>query len=393
MQSHRRSFLKQFGLGVAGLSLSFPFSPNLSYGGVFSRGRMRLSTPEAQGVSSQGILDYLEAIRASTHEFHSIMIARHGQVIAQGWWNPYRPEYPQMLYSLSKSFTSTAVGLAVAEGKLKVTDKVVSFFPDKLPQEVSPNLAALSVKDLLTMSVGHAEDSTGTLWGKEDWVRQFLSLPIPNPPGTKFLYNSGATYMLSAIVQKLTGQKILDYLRPRLFQPLGIEDATWETCPRGINTGGWGLKLRTEALARFAQLYLQKGIVWNGKQIIPAAWVEEATSFKIQQPVARPGKGQAAKRLAPGLLLPVLALPAQRLPRRRRVWPIRHRFAGPGRGGGDHQRELEHARSDEPRLGPLAPRHENRGFATGTRSAAKAQRATRQSRTAAAHRPSSARTT
>jgi hypothetical protein len=141
------------------------------------------------------------------------------------------------------------------------------------------------VKDLLSMSVGHAEDSTGTLWGKDDWVKQFLSLPIKNPPGTAFLYNSGATYMCSAIVQKVTGQKLIDYLQPRLFGPLGIGRMSWETCPRGINTGGWGLKLPTEALAKFGQLYLQKGM-WNGRQLLSPVWVEEATSFKIQQPAA-----------------------------------------------------------------------------------------------------------
>ena len=188
-----------------------------------------------------------------------------------------------MLYSLSKSFTSTAVGFAVAENKLKVEDQVISFFPQDAPEQISEHLAALRVKDLLTMSVGHAEDSTGKLWGENNWVKKFLSLPIANQPGSAFLYNSGATYMLSALVQKVTGQKVIDYLTPRLFAPLGIEGATWETCPRGINTGGWGLKLQTEALAKFGQLYLEKG-VWNGRQILPAAWVDEATTFKIQQP-------------------------------------------------------------------------------------------------------------
>ncbi len=188
-----------------------------------------------------------------------------------------------MMYSLSKSFTSTGVGFAVAEGRITVNDPVVSFFPNDLPEKGSEHLSALRVKDLLTMSVGHAKDSTGSLWGEENWVRKFLSLPIPNPPGTAFLYNSGATYMLSAIVQKVTGQKLIDYLRPRLFGPLGIEGISWEECPRGINTGGWGLKIRTEGLAKAGQLYLQKG-VWDGKRLLPEAWIEEATSFKIQQP-------------------------------------------------------------------------------------------------------------
>jgi hypothetical protein len=133
------------------------------------------------------------------------------------------------------------------------------------------------------MSVGHAQDSTPSMTKEEDWVKAFLALPIVHQPGTEFLYNSGATYMLSAIVQKVTGQKLIDFLTPRLFEPLGIDGMTWETCPKGINTGGWGLSLPTEALARFGQLYLQRG-AWNAKQILPANWVEEATTFKIQQP-------------------------------------------------------------------------------------------------------------
>ncbi len=279
MKTCRRVFLQQVGVGL-GASLFYGFPTELQAGQ--GRGLPR-SAPEVQGVSSEALLGLLDAMAASNHEYHSLMILRHGHVIAESWWHPYRRKAPQMLYSLSKSFTSTAVGFAVNEGRLSVDDKVLKFFPDEAPESVSENLAALRVRDLLTMSVGHAQDSTGSLWGKENWVRQFLSLPIANPPGTAFLYNSGATYMCSAIVQKVTGQKVIDYLTPRLFHPLGIGEMTWETCPRGINTGGWGLKLPTEALARFGQLYLQKG-VWNGKQLLSPAWVEEATSFKIQQP-------------------------------------------------------------------------------------------------------------
>jgi len=193
-----------------------------------------------------------------------------------------------MLYSLSKSFTSTAAGFAVTEGKLHVDDLVTSFFPDDLPETISPHLAELRVKHLLTMSVGHATDTTHTLWKDQNWVKAFLSLPIENPPGSVFLYNSGATYMVSAIAQKVTGQKVIDYLRPRLFAPLDIRGMTWETCPRGINTGGWGLAVKTEALAKFGQFYLQNG-VWNGQQLLPAAWIHEATTFKIQQSAGKGG--------------------------------------------------------------------------------------------------------
>ena len=290
MTSDRRMFLKQLGLGAVGLSMTSSFSECLAAQTTIGRHLPR-STPEAQGVSSPELLDFLEAVGKSQHEFHSFMLIRHGQVVAEGWWSPYAADLNHMLYSLSKSFTSTAIGFAVTEGRLKVEDPVISFFPNDLPGSISENLAALRVKHLLTMSVGHAEDSTPFITKTDNWVKTFLALPIANPPGSTFLYNSGATYMLSAIVQRLTGQKVIDYLGPRLFQPLAIEGMTWETCPRGINTGGWGLAIQTEGLAKFGQLYLQKG-VWNGKQILPAAWIEEATTFKIQQP-ASPGQDLA----------------------------------------------------------------------------------------------------
>jgi CubicO group peptidase (beta-lactamase class C family) len=240
-------------------------------------------------------LAFLDAVASSSHEFHSFMMVRHGHVIAEGWWTPYRRDLNHMLYSLSKSFTSTAIGFAVTERKLTVNDPVVSFFPDQLPEQVSENLTALRIKDLLTMSVGHAEDSSPIITKQENWVKAFLALPIPNRPGTVFLYNSGATYMLSAIVQKVSGQKLIDFLQPRLFRPLGIEAITWESCPRGINTGGWGLAVQTEALAKFGQFYLQKG-TWNGREILPGSWIEEATTFKIQQPAASEADLERAKR-------------------------------------------------------------------------------------------------
>lgn len=282
--SSRRTFLKQLGAGVGGLGL-LSATPRFLFAAPIVHKNLPRSTPEAQGMRSEGIMDFLKALETSKHEFHSLMVVRHGHVIAEGWWSPYAADLNHMLYSLSKSFTSTAVGFAKTEGKLSVNDSVISFFPDQCPGTISDNLRALRIKDLLTMSVGHAQDSTPTITKEEDWAKSFLSLPIQNQPGTVFLYNSGATYMLSAIVQKVTGQKVMDYLRPRLFEPLQIEGMTWETCPRGINTGGWGLSIRTEGLAKFGQLYLQKGL-WNGRQVLPAAWVEEATTFKIQQPGA-----------------------------------------------------------------------------------------------------------
>ncbi len=247
-----------------------------------SLGSLPHSTPETEGVSAQGILTFLDSVAQSKHEFHSFMLLRHGKVIAEGWWNPYRPDLKHALYSLSKSFTATAVGFANTEHKLALTDKVISFFPHQLPDTVSPYLSQLTIKDLLTMSVGQEPDPTGIITADTNWVSRFLALPIKHQPGSTFLYNSMATYMLSAIVQKVTGEKVIDYLRPRLFQPLGISGMDWETDPKGINTGGWGLRLKTEDIARFGQLFLQKG-KWNGKQILPEGWVEEASTAKIIQ--------------------------------------------------------------------------------------------------------------
>ena len=289
MTSNRRTFLTQLGFAGAGLGL-VSFAGCQTARPVLGGRRLPRSTPEAEGVSSAGILAFLDAVGRNQHELHSFMMVRHGRVVAEGWWAPYRPEFVHTMYSMSKSFTSTAVGFAVAEGRLRVTDRVVSFFPNDRPAQVGEHLAALRVKDLLTMSVGQSKEATWAMVKEENWVKAFLAWPIEKPPGSVFQYNSSATYMLSAIVQQLTGEKIIDYLKPRLFEPLGIAGATWETCPRGINTGGWGLSIQTEALAKFGQLYLQKG-AWHGRRIQPAAWVEEATTFKIQQPVsAKPSR-------------------------------------------------------------------------------------------------------
>ena len=241
------------------------------------------STPEAEGVSSEGLITFLDSAAVSRHEFHSIMIVRHGKVIAEGWWDPYRPDLRHTLYSTSKSFTSTAIGFAVTEKRLTVNDKVISFFPDQLPDTVSPLLADMTVRDLLTMTAGQAPDPSNVISSSAgDWVPAFFEIPVLKDPGSEFLYNSMATFMLSAIIQKVTGEKLIDYLQPRLFEPLGIEGIDWEVSPEGINTGGWGLLIKTEDMAKFGQLYLQKGS-WNGRQIIPAGWIEEATSFKIDQ--------------------------------------------------------------------------------------------------------------
>jgi len=233
------------------------------------------STPEAQGVSSADVLAFVEAADTKIDALHSFMLVRHGRVVAEGWWSPYDAGSPHALYSLSKSFTSTAVGLAVAEGKLSVDDEVLKFFPDDAPADPGDHLKAMRVSDLLRMSTGHQREPQ--VRKEKNWAKAFLAQPVPNKPGTHFLYNTSATYMLSAIVQKATGETVLDYLRPRLFDPLGIESPTWGTSPQGVTLGGYGLNVRTEDIARFGQLYLQKG-EWQGKRLVPEAWVEAATA-------------------------------------------------------------------------------------------------------------------
>ena len=211
---------------------------------------------------------------------HSIMILKNGKVVLERWFNGQSAETPHQMFSVSKTFTATAVGLAISEGKLALTDNVVNYFPDKLPAEQSDNLKAMTIRDLLTMTCGHDEEVSGEKRDSVDWVEAFLAWPVKHKPGEYYLYNSLGTYMLSAIVQKVTGQKILDYLDTRLFQPLHIEKPEWEESPQGINCGGWGLSLKTEDMAKMGQLFLQQG-KWNGKQIVPAEWLKEMSSYQV----------------------------------------------------------------------------------------------------------------
>ncbi|GAA0958662.1 hypothetical protein GCM10009554_71190 [Kribbella koreensis] len=239
------------------------------------------STPEDQGLSATALDAFVGALDASAQEIQTLILLRHGKVVLEEAWAPYRIEDPHLLFSISKSFTSTGIGLLVADGKLSIDDKVVSFFSaDELPDEISDNLAAMEIRHLLTMSTGHAQDTIEALGRDERMIRTFLGLEVAHAPGAPFVYNTGATYMLSAIVGKVTGETLLDYLRPRLFGPLGIDEATWPTSKEGVTLGGWGLSINTESLARFSQFLLQRG-EWDGKQLVPAAWIDEATKKQV----------------------------------------------------------------------------------------------------------------
>jgi CubicO group peptidase (beta-lactamase class C family) len=277
MKTNRRNFIKTTGIG----SLGFGFLPALNvfdttFGDLFPSANLSRKSPESQGVSSQGILDFLTAAKESGLEWHSFMLLRHGHVVAEGWWKPFDAAYKHTLYSLSKSFTSSAIGFLVQEGKITVEDSVISFFKEEAPQYPSENLKAMKIKHLLTMNTGH-EKEANVRESKDSWVKTFLAQEVKYEPSTHFLYNTPATYVLGAILHKVTGQKLEDYLAPRLFQPLEITGYDWETSPQGLNTAGYGLRVKTEDIAKFGQFYLQKGS-WKGKQLLSETWINEATS-------------------------------------------------------------------------------------------------------------------
>lgn len=240
------------------------------------------STPERQGIASAAIRAFVLAADSAVDAMHSVMVVRHGHVVAEGWWAPYDAATPHVMFSLSKSFTATAVGLAVAEGRLSLDDEVVRLFPDEAPATPSANLARMRVRDLLRMTTGHGAEPPLFFRPRGDTVggslvRRFLAYPVADAPGTHFVYNTPATYMLSAAVEKRTGTSLVEYLQPRLFAPLGIARPTWDASADGVTLGGFGLRARTEDVAKFGLLYLQKG-VWNGRQLLPAGWVDSATA-------------------------------------------------------------------------------------------------------------------
>ncbi len=228
------------------------------------------TTPESQGVSSAGITDFMNAVDTSRTEIHSFMFLRHGKVIAEGWWAPHRPETKHIMFSASKTFAATGIGLALSENRLKLEDKVVSFFPASVPDTLSDFMNEMTVKDLLIMATG--QDAEPRRGQNDDWIRSFLMKDPVDEPGTVFRYNNTATFMLSAIVQQVSGETLYDYLKPRIFDPLGMKNIDWDLNSQGINLGMIGLRLHTEDMAKFGQLLLQKG-KWNGKQLIPEVWV------------------------------------------------------------------------------------------------------------------------
>jgi CubicO group peptidase (beta-lactamase class C family) len=243
------------------------------------------SLPVEQHVDPAGILAFLDALEARPDiEMHSIMLVRHGHVVAEGWWRPYSADRPHLLYSLSKSFTSTAAAFAAAEGLLDLDDTVVSHFPELEADITDPGSRSMRIRHIAAMASGHAQETWGQALALDSHepVRGFLLIPPDRPPGTVFAYNQPCTYTLASIIQRKAGMPLTHYLRPRLFDPLGIGQVGWHTFA-GREQGYTGLHARTEDVAKLGQLYLQRGR-WDGSQLISENWVAQATSRQIDNP-------------------------------------------------------------------------------------------------------------
>lgn len=240
----------------------------------------RAASPKEAGVATAPIQKFLEYAREKKLEFHSLMVLRRGRVAVEWYNEPYNAETKHTMYSISKSFTSTAVGFAVSEGLLSLDDRVLDFFPDCKPKKNDPYFDRLTVRTLLTMTSGKQPNMVTGKGDISDWVEDYINSPWVFEPGTRFLYVNENIYMLCAILCRLTKTSVTEYLRPRLFEPLGIEDTFWETDAGGVEAGGWGLYIRTEDLAKVADCYLHGG-KYAGKQVIPGFWTEEATKNQL----------------------------------------------------------------------------------------------------------------
>lgn len=231
------------------------------------------STPEEQGVPSKALVALFDSLHAlPLTDMHAVVVMRHGKVIGEMYPKPYAPEYRHTMYSCSKTFVGIAVGLAIKDNRLRLDDRVAAIFPELLPDSVSKDLADMTVRHLLTMASGVKPDWNMRSRGKE-WIRTFLSKPV-EAPGTKYAYDSMVSYMLAAVVQKVTGKKLTEYLQERVFTPMNVTEWAWEESPEGVNTGGWGVHIQPESLAKFGQLILNEGR-WEGKQLVPAEWIRE----------------------------------------------------------------------------------------------------------------------
>ena len=252
------------------------------------------STPAASGVSSRSITALLDRLEARSVECHSLMVVRHGHVVAEGWWAPYSAERPHLLYSLTKSFTSVAVGLVIADGLLSLDDRVVDVLPDHVPVDISEQGHRLTVHHLLSMTAGHRTDSLAEAWQLEpgDLVKGFLRVPFPEAEGTRHAYDNPTTFVLARMVERVTGRGLPELLDERLFTPMGVDHAEWDRVASGAAFGFHGLHLTTEAVAAFGELLLRGGL-WGDRRLVPREWVELATRRHIETMPSEDGSRDA----------------------------------------------------------------------------------------------------
>lgn len=238
--------------------------------------------PSELGVEPAAIRRFCAAVEAEGLELHSFMFWKSGAVIAEAWWAPYAPDFRHTMHSVTKSFVATAIGFAHDAGLLSLETPVVEFFPEHIPPDADPRLARMTVRHLLTMTSGHASGISGGEWRRltSSWIGAFLAEPMAFEPGERFVYCSGCSYMLAAILQRVTGMSLTDWLAPRLFAPLGIRDLEWDISPEGVNTGGNGITARTQDLLKLTLLHLHGGC-WQGRRLLSREWVAAATGMQV----------------------------------------------------------------------------------------------------------------
>lgn len=258
----------------------FPQKPDFPFDAVYEQAFVR-ATPESQGISSDLFAALLRELDASKDtEMHHFMALRHGKVICECDFAPYPKGMWHITHSMCKSITGMAIGMLIEEEKLKLDENIYDIFPDHINAFSKIFRPVITVENLLTMTSGVTFNESGIVSGN-DWLGSFLNASVNGKPGTEFQYNSLNTYVLSAIVTKRTGETLTEYLTPRLFGPLGITKYYWETCPKGITKGGWGLFLCAEDMAKLGQLYLQRG-KWNGQQLVSEYWIEISTARHLK---------------------------------------------------------------------------------------------------------------
>lgn len=258
----------------------FPQKPDFPFDAVYEQAFVR-ATPESQGISSDLFAALLRELYASKDtEMHHFMALRHGKVICECNFAPYPKGMWHITHSMCKSITGMAIGMLIEEGKLKLDENIYDIFSDQINALSKIFRPVITVENLLTMTSGVTFNESGIVSGN-DWLGSFLNASVNGKPGTEFQYNSLNTYVLSAIVTKRTGETLTEYLTPRLFGPLGITKYYWETCPKGITKGGWGLFLCAEDMAKLGQLYLQRG-KWNGQQLVSEYWIEISTARHLK---------------------------------------------------------------------------------------------------------------